>query len=705
MTRTKKQVLGQISLWFLVFTLLFSLITSTINAAESDAVRNKDTNTAYITEKTAQWTNVEDYLAEITLKINGSKFTDPLDVVIVLDRSGSMDMNFIQEIPDGNGGKKGIHNASSPCLNQDHFYLAEVNEAPTVIPNSIDDMHYDDATKRLTVYNEEKQQWVVLDTENEIHLYFQFGNTTGDIDSLVLGAYHFKYENDAFIRISKWDTTDVRKGTADGIWDHADESEGCYDRWIEAKKAVSEFSKKLLQINAAEGLTGDQANRVALVPFSIRDETLPQRLNNDTPYYRDWLVQNGYFDNSSVTVNGGVLSGSYDSKVGWTENSNTITSALPKLFTTHSTDYMYGLSEAYNLLDSRTPIEKANKKAIVLFMSDGTPDPATGTLQGAGNIYAFYNNDSHIYGLAEAIESPTDKIVEGSFFAEISGPYQRHSVNPNILARDENNKIIGAYGQNADIISIGYMLDSDDSIQRLQNMAFGADDYIGIPANSLGTTENYLTEKLLNTIVIPGGKKAVLKDQISKYYYVPEDAVLPAGVSIEGTIEDGQTVVWKIGNIYEYTKANEPTITIPIVLKEEYRKVHSTTYYPTNNDNPEPDLYTPENGPDNEDTGAKLYYINPEGKWRYDTIGTPKLPVYPIDPIDPTELEKPTPPTGPKPIETPEELVKIVMLSSKRPITVDNNNISLYITLLFIGAAGIITINLLSRKNKHTSVN
>jgi hypothetical protein len=702
----------------LVCTILLTGMSSQLNA--DTALRDKNTNTAYITEKTAEWTSVEDYLAELTLKINGTEQVDSMDVVIVLDRSGSMDMNFIQEVNDGNGGTYGTHNASSPCLNQEHFYLKETTDIPSVIPSSEDDMYYDEAAQRLTVYNAEKKTWVVLDTSDRIHLYYQFGLNVADPDNLALAAYHFKHDGENFIRISEYDTTDTRKGSSEGIWDHADEHEGCYDRWIEAKKAVETFSDKLLAINEEQGLTGDDANTIALVPFSMRDETLVHRLNNGTKNYRDWLVQNNYFDDTGVTVESdGSLSGTYDSKVGWTDNASDISTALSSMFTTHTTDYVYGLSEAYNMLDARSAQAKANKDAVVIVLSDGTPDPATGTFGSGGNIYAFYNTDAHIYGLADAIKADVNDIITGSFWSQISGTYQRHSVDPSILAKDSSNNIIGAYGQDAEIITVGYMLDSQNSKDRLSNIASNS-NYIDIPADAQGSTENYLSDKLLSSVIMPGGRNAVLRDEVSEYYYVPDDAVLPAGVTIEGTIEDGQTIVWEIGNIYKYTKENEPSITIPLVLKEEYRDVASTTYYPTNNDNPQVDLTTPGSGPDGEDTGAKLYYTDMDGNSRYDTIGTPKLPVYPKEkekpvepkepetPIDPKEPEKPTPPIIEKPsidTEIPtivgkevEDLLNIVMKPSTSPMAGDDTTINLYWYMLFIGISGVLGVYCSRRK-------
>ncbi|MDL2276942.1 hypothetical protein LJC02_04740, partial [Breznakia sp. OttesenSCG-928-G09] len=662
----------RITVVLIVLGIFVSIMSDYLIADTKNPIRDKNTNSAYIVEKSARWTNPEKYLAELNLKINGTERINSLDVAIVLDRSGSMDMNFIQEIPDGNGGNKGTHNASSPCLNQDHFYLKETTDVPQVIPNTLDEMHYDEANQRLTVYNGEKKQWVVLDTSNRIHLYFQFGNMVGDENSLALAAYHFKHDGTNFVRISKWDESDVRKGTAEGIWDHGDEAQGCYDRWIEAKKAVEAFSQKLAQINQEEGLIGDEANNVALVPFSIRDETLLHRLNKGTPWYRKWLIQNNYF--AGTTVNIGTdetLSGEYNTKVGWTDNPTVISSALSKLFTTHTTDYIYGLGEAYNLLDARSESAKKNKKAVVLLLSDGTPDPASGTFSNAGNIYAFWNNDNHIYGIANALKNTEDQIDSSTFWKDVSGPYQRHSVKPDILARNDTKGISGAYGEESDIISVGYMLDAQASKDRLATIASTQSDYIDIPADATGSTENYLTEKLLQSIVRPGGRNAVLRDEVSKYYYVPEDSVLPEGVTIEGTIESGQTIVWTIGNVYEYPKGQEPSISIPLVLKEEYRSVKSTTYYPTNKDNPEPDLTTPDPGKDGEDTGAKLYYTDFDGNDRYDTIGTPKLPVYP------KKEEKPS--FTPKPSKAPEDLVNIIMLPSKSPMLGDETNVPFYL--------------------------
>lgn len=265
---------------------------------------------------------------------------------------------------------------------------------------------------------------------------------------------------------------------------------------------------------------------------------------------------------------------------------------------------MYGLSESYNLLNSRSPEEKANKKSVVLFISDGNPNPSSGALSSGGKIIAFYNLDENITKLADAIKAKPEEMIDGpALWPAISGGYQRHDVNPSILAKDDTGNIIGAYGQNTEIITVGYMLNLDIHIQRLTDMATTDNDYINIPANAKGTSVDYLTEQILQGMNFPGGRNAVLRDEISEYYYIPEGAVLPENVTVEGSIEEGQTIVWNIGDILHYAKTDEPTIKIPLVLKEEYRDVPITTYYPTNNDYPEPDLTTPDSGPDGEDTG------------------------------------------------------------------------------------------------------
>ena len=65
---------------------------------------------------------------------------------------------------------------------------------------------------------------------------------------------------------------------------------------------------------------------------------------------------------------------------------------LPRLFTTPQTDYQYGLSMAYNLLQSRSDEAKATKGAMDVFLSDGVPQ-STATMRagwsGGGPIVSF----------------------------------------------------------------------------------------------------------------------------------------------------------------------------------------------------------------------------------------------------------------------------------------------------------------------------
>lgn len=77
---------------FLVLSILLSLCILSLPISASAQIYDKATNTAFITEKSARWTDYKNYLAELTLAVNGTQILEPLDVVVVLDRSGSMDM-------------------------------------------------------------------------------------------------------------------------------------------------------------------------------------------------------------------------------------------------------------------------------------------------------------------------------------------------------------------------------------------------------------------------------------------------------------------------------------------------------------------------------------------------------------------------------------------------------------------------------------
>lgn len=589
-------------------------------------IRDKNNNTAQILEKEAWWTDQEAYEANLLLKVNGSSLSGPMDVVFVLDRSGSMDMTYTDNA--NATGYEGYPLFSSSCLNQEHFYLEPLHEGQEPEANADKSKVYENSDNTLTVYNADVDKWEVTGT-TPVHLFEQFTQSTAKYI-----PYHFKKEGEKFVRISHWDAAAKVAGkTQPGVWVHGDEDEGCYDRWMLSKEAISEVNDKLLQEHPE--------NRVALAPFSIRDSSMVTHLNYNSQRmknFRDNLVlknnEHGYFGPSTGTTieADGSIGGNYNSTVGWkdniAENRAAIDDMLPRLFTTPQTDYQYGLSMAYNLLQSRSDEAKATKGAMVVFLSDGVPQ-STATMRagwsGGGPIVSFGQTDGRILAMSAAITSDEPVEVEGA----PTGTYQRHDIDQNYLKLIEGTTYEVA-GMGAEMLTVDYMANS----AILKTMANDPQNYFEVPADNVGAGKTYLTDLLLNSTLFPGGRDSVLRDKVSQYYYVPENATLPQGVTIEGNYEDKgeeQTIVWELGDLYDYSPDGYPSVNIPLVLKEEYRQVSQDTYYPTNADTSDKamDILDPERGIDDEDTGAKLYYTDPHNQKRYDTIGTPKLAVKP----------------------------------------------------------------------------
>ena len=634
-----RQVLKGLGLMIVLLALIISgmILKSTLSQVSANGVdqkieqkdspiRDKNSNTAQILEKEAWWTDQEAYEANLLLKVNGSSLSGPMDVVFVLDRSGSMDMTYTDNA--NANGYEGFPLFSSPCLNQEHFYLEPLHEGGEPEANADKAKVYDNGDNTLTVYNADVDKWEVIGT-TPIHLFEQFTQSTAKYI-----PYHFKKEGEKFVRISRWDAAAKVAGkTEPGVWVHGDEDEGCYDRWMLSKDAISEVTDKLLQEHPE--------NRVALAPFSIRDSSMVTHLNYNSlrmKNFRDNLVLknnvHGYFGSSTGTTleADGSIGGNYNSTVGWknsiAENRAAINDMLPRLFTTPQTDYQYGLSMAYNLLQSRSDEAKATKGAMVVFLSDGVPQ-STATMRagwaGGGPIVSFGQTDGRILAMSAAITSDGPVEVEGA----PTGTYQRHDIDPNYLNLIEGTTYEVA-GMGAEMLTVDYMANS----AILKIMANDPQNYFEVPADNVGAGKTYLTDLLLNSTLFPGGRDSVLRDKVSQYYYVPENATLPQGVTIEGNYEDNgeeQTIVWELGDLYDYSPDGYPSVNIPLVLKEEYRHVSQDTYYPTNADTSDKakDILVPDRGVDDEDTGAKLYYTDPHNQKRYDTIGTPKLAVKP----------------------------------------------------------------------------
>lgn len=529
-----------------------SLVGSSVFADEQDKEYVK------ITEKSARWTDIDHYLADVLIKVKGSQVVEPVDVVICLDKSGSMDMDFLMNNKP---------QASCPCLNQEHFYLdkkkidgAEVPAAFEGAESSKDTLICDKENNTLTVFDPDTNKWTVLDTSNEIHRYYMFS-------AVDIYPYHFKKDAAGnYIRISKWKTD-----TAVPYWDHADEARGCYDRWMEAKSAVKAFSKSVIDTNSK--------NRVALVPFSERDV------------------------NKDFCVN-------------WTKDTDLLNAKIDSLATTTSTDYIYGLSMAYNLLNNRTEEDKAAKKAIVVFISDGVPDPQGATLSRNGKIVAFYNAPAHISELANAIKgdenwTPNPGLAT-SFWGARSGAYQRHDVDA-----------VDVMGMGATIISVALMIENNQTAI-LQGMASGSEFFYDFNINDASGSSGVLTDHLLNMTLLPAGRETVLSDKISQYFTVDEENLSEGLQCITDAFTGEQTIKYNIGQIYD----QELSITIPLILKEEYRGEQDLTYYPTNEDGDKP--------------GAKVDYIDCFDKDRTDYHLTPELP-YILELVTPGGQETATP--------------------------------------------------------------
>lgn len=754
----KKRVFKHLLAAFLACTMVGSSMS--VTAFGEGGVQwdeGKDpTHTAFITQKEGYWTNQNEYLAELLLAVNGTQRETALDVVICLDRSGSMDMTYKQG---------GTHMSSCPCLNQEHFYLVPTGEVqtdeavyekfkdqftgfnletlqtehekpaieietedvmpeeteltgkeetipdedsredapevaenesdttlsaleieieeietvktdesiePTVLTESVistfgwEDLNTEELTEfyeavfpwndgEIIVYNAETKEWVVLDTTGKVHLYFEFCEedeiikTVGNKDyySYDLAPFHFKMVEDAFVRISKWNTDDVRKGSNEGLWDHADKAEVCFDRWMEAGDAVNAFADYLV------GESAGSENRVALVPFSVRDSAMIEFLNNIKPDETNWLIDNvmngmaNYFtgrdiNGTDIVINGDQLEGTYSSVVNFTDDAANISNTIGQLFTTGSTDYSYALSMAYNLIAERTD---KDRNAIVIFLSDGKPYP-----NGAGFLpYAFANQDSGILNLAKAIKNTeTTVLVEGvedplggdnayNFWNRCQGKnYQRHDVDMANLNTEDGN-VVSVPGLGARLITIGYMMSEQTQaggLARLKQMS--SDDSFLKVDEQQGSVKGELQDILKSLSVFPGGRNAVLVDEISKYFYVAN----PADPVSDSNVEDVQVEIvtdengvefirWILGDVYRTT--DDLFIKVPIVLKDEWRQVAVDTFYPTNADIDEYPLTGTDVGPDRKTTGAKLDYMDFDGNKHFDTIVTPKLPVYPSE--------------------------------------------------------------------------
>ncbi len=189
---------------------------------------------------------------------------------------------------------------------------------------------------------------------------------------------------------------------------------------------------------------------------------------------------------------------------GLTDSLSSINSAIDKMGADGGTDYTSALQQAYDWLDDRSPADKENRPAYVVFISDGAPGYSG---ESIGNVS-----------------------WDGS---EQAAALKRDGVT---------------------VYTIGIALSDNDS-RYLESLASAptSEHYLNVTGtNYAEELEKILIEWAEKINSIPAGKNAVMTDVINSEYFELVPGSLSDGLEIDTESDPtGNTLVWDIGNIPE----------------------------------------------------------------------------------------------------------------------------------------------------------
>lgn len=188
---------------------------------------------------------------------------------------------------------------------------------------------------------------------------------------------------------------------------------------------------------------------------------------------------------------------------GLTDSLSSINSAINEMGADGGTDYTSALQQAYDWLDDRSPADKENRPAYVVFISDGAPGYSGESVDepdwnGSRQAAALKAAGVTVYTIGIALSDRDSQYLEGL----ASDPTSEHYLN--------------VYGTNY--------------------------------AEEL---EKILIEWAEKINSIPAGTNAVMTDVINSNYFELVQGSLSDGLEVDPDDTTGNTLVWDIGNIPE----------------------------------------------------------------------------------------------------------------------------------------------------------
>ena len=325
MNKKKVSILSMVTTFVVAICLIFgnSIKDTCIRYVQKYSGDNETTAIDTINvsiDKKAKWTDAENAVGEITLKAkanySGQVDESPIDVAIILDKSGSMKTNWLIGMTDFSGA------TSSACLNPKHYYkvrdtgeilrFPEISEDVSVAKYS----HFDENGNCLDRVLTGSELAQIADTENE-------------------------FSEKAVKRL-----TDYYADT--NITLLTDKSKGCTERLELVQNSLSNLINKMYEKypNSRISLAG--------FSFALQDGTTK--------------VENCTWDNNDANVVTDFLT---------VDKKDVLIEKLKNRSCGNATNYTAGLEYAVNLIKNRPESEK-NRRTVVLFLSDGVPNAGDG---------------------------------------------------------------------------------------------------------------------------------------------------------------------------------------------------------------------------------------------------------------------------------------------------------------------------------------
>ncbi len=314
-------------------------------------------------------TDAQENIFKTDVDFVGRVLEQPINVVFVMDQSGSMNMV---------SNKSNTIKSASPCMNPNHYYRIQVNIDGTLHyyffnPTDLNMTgtwvsHGDYSALEnhiATTYSKDASKVQVVDftsvyspQDNHYSLILNAGESKGDVNLLYLQSdtsfsNNFKYVPslisgyEEFNSNEEYYSPDYKNSDSDGnefinteeYIEYLDATDSCYDRMLISKILFKDLSDIVLE---------GPGNKIGYVQFA-------NIIHNQSP-----LTELSF------------------------DNNFTLTTGYPR------TNYSLALTTAQSILDADTPSSdptKLDPKNFIIFISDGEPYPSS-----AGVDTVFMNN-------------------------------------------------------------------------------------------------------------------------------------------------------------------------------------------------------------------------------------------------------------------------------------------------------------------------